>query len=115
MAKGYQISKVVKEVGSGVNDARPKFLALLEDMSITIIVVEYRNRATRFGARHIDTLLRGQVRMLEVANLAENATEDLLADLTSLIYSFCARLYGQRRATRKAETIVKQLQAKDEE
>lgn len=34
MAKGYQVSKVVKEVGSGVNDARPKFLALLEDTTL---------------------------------------------------------------------------------
>jgi predicted site-specific integrase-resolvase len=28
-AKGYQVAKVVKEIGSGVNDARPKLLALL--------------------------------------------------------------------------------------
>ena len=114
-AKGYQVSKVVKEIGSGVNDARPKFLALLEDTSISHIVVEHRDRATRFGARYIDTLLKGQGRTLEVVNLADNATEDVLADLTSIIYSFCARLYGQRRATRKTETIVKQLQAKEEE
>jgi putative resolvase len=115
MAKGYQVSKVVKEVGSGVNDARPKFLALLEDTSITTIVVEHKERASRFGMRYIDSPLRVQGRTLEVVNLSENATEDLLADLTSIIYSFCSRLYGQRRATRKTETIVKQLQAKDEE
>lgn len=115
MAKGYQVSKVMKEVGLGVNDARPKFLSLLEDTSITTIVVEHRDRATRFGARYIETLLHTQGRSLEVVNLAENATEDLLADFTSIIYSFCSRLYGQRRATHKTETIVKQLQAKDEE
>src|SRR5215470_15132830 len=39
-AKGYQVSKVVKEIGSGVTDARPKFLALLEDPSVGLIVVE---------------------------------------------------------------------------
>jgi putative resolvase len=38
-AKGYQISRVVKEIASGVNDSRPKLLALLEDQSITLIVV----------------------------------------------------------------------------
>ncbi len=115
MAKGYQVSKVVKEVGSGVNDARPKFLSLLEDTSITTIVVEHKDRASRFGVHYIDSLLRVQGRSLEVVNLSENGTEDLLADLTSIIYSFCARLYGQRRATRKTETIVKELQTKDEE
>jgi putative resolvase len=101
---------VVKEIGSGVNDARPKFLALLEDTSVGVIVVEHKDRASRFGVHYIDTLLRGQGRTLEVVNMAENGTEDLLADLTSIMYSFCARLYGQRRASRKMETIVKQLE-----
>src|SRR5690349_10842692 len=35
-AKGYQVAKVVKEIGSGVNDSRPKLLALLEDQSLTL-------------------------------------------------------------------------------
>jgi predicted site-specific integrase-resolvase len=48
-----------------------------------------------------------------VVNQAENSTEDLLADLTSIIYSFCARLYGQRRAKRKTEKIVQELEDKN--
>ncbi|GAC1500192.1 MAG: IS607 family transposase [Ktedonobacteraceae bacterium] len=115
MAKGYQIAKIVKEVGSGVNDARPKFLALLEDPSITVIVVEHKDRASRFGVRYIESLLRLQGRQLEIVNQAENGTEDLLADLTSIVYSFCARLYGQRMAKRKTEKIVEQLEGKEEQ
>ena len=113
-AKGYQISKVVKEVGSGINDARPKFLALLEDPSIDVIIVEHKDRASRFGVRYIESLLRVQGRTLEVVNQAEHGTEDLLADLTSIIYSFCARLYRQRRAKRKTEKIVQELEAQEE-
>src|SRR5204863_6789509 len=45
-AKGYQVAKVVKEVGSGVNESRPKFLALLENQSIQMIVVEHKDRGT---------------------------------------------------------------------
>jgi putative resolvase len=112
-AKGYQVAKVVKEIGSGVTDSRPKLLALLEDQSLSLIVVEHKDRLTRFGFRYLETLLRGQGRAIEVVNEAENGTEDLLADLTSIIYSFCARLYGQRRAKGKTETIVKQLEATD--
>jgi predicted site-specific integrase-resolvase len=112
-AKGYQVAKVVKEIGSGVNHSRPKLLALLEDQSFTLIVVEHKERLTRFGFRYLDTLLTGQGRAIEVVNLAENGTEDLLADLTSIIYSFCARLYGQRRAKRKTEQLVKELEAAD--
>lgn len=109
-ARGYQVSKVVKEIGSGVNDSRPKFLALLADPSIGRIVIEHKDRGTRFGFRYIETLLKTCGREIEVANQAENSTEDLLADLTSIIYSFCARLYGQRRAKRKTEKIVQELE-----
>ncbi len=114
-AKGYQVSKVVKEIASGVNDSRPKFLALLEDQAITLIVVEHKDRATRFGFRYLDTLLRGQGRAIEVVNLADNGQEDLLADLTAILYSFTARLYGQRRAKRKTETILATLEAGESE
>ncbi len=113
-AKGYQVGKVVKEIGSGVNDNRAKFLALLEDQRMRTIVVEHTDRATRFGFRCLETLLKGQGRTLEVVNLAESNREDLLTDLVSIIYSFAARLYGQRRAKRKTEAIVKQLQEADD-
>jgi putative resolvase len=114
-AKGYQVSKVVKEIGSGVNDARPKLLALLEDQGITLIVVEHKDRLTRFGFRCLETLLKGQGRALEVVNLSDNGQKDLLADLTAILYSFTARLYGQRRAKRKTKTIVANLEAGESE
>jgi predicted site-specific integrase-resolvase len=109
-ARGYQVSRVVKEIGSGVNDNRPKFLALLADPSIGRIVIEHKDRGTRFGFRYIETLLKTSGREIEVVNQAENSTEDLLADLTSIVYAFCARLYGQRRAKRKTEKIVQELE-----
>ena len=113
-AKGYQVAKVVKEIGSGVNDSRPKLLALLADQSINLIVVEHKDRLTCFGFRYIETLIKGQGRSVEVVNEASNGTEDLLADLVSSIYSFCARLYGQRRAKRKTEKIVAELEKGDD-
>src|SRR5260221_1813109 len=111
-ARGYQVAKVVKEVGSGVNDGRPQLLALLEEQGISLIVVEHKDRLTRFGFRYLDTLLKVQGRAIEVVNQAENGTEDLLADLTAIVYSFCARLYGQRRAKPQTEVIVREVEAK---
>jgi putative resolvase len=112
-AKGYQISQVVKEIASGVNDHRPRFIALLADTSITVIVVEHKDRATRFGFQYLETLLEKQDRRIEVVIQAENGKEDLLTDLVSIIYSFSARLYGQRRAKRKTEKAIEAL-TKDE-
>jgi predicted site-specific integrase-resolvase len=108
-AKGYQIQQVVKEIGSGVNDRRPKLLKLLTDPTITVLVVEHKDRATRFGYGYLETMLESQGRRIEVVNLADNGKEDLVTDLVSIIYSFSARLYGQRRAKRKTEQIVKTL------
>jgi putative resolvase len=112
-AKGYQIHQVIKEIGSGVNDSRPKFLKLLADLTITHILVEHQDRATRFGFRYLETLLEQQGRQLEVVNLADNGKEDLVSDLVSIIYSFSARLYGQRRAKRRTEHIIKELTNED--
>ena len=47
---------------------------------------------------------------IEVINLAENGKEDLVQDFVSIVTSFCARFYGQRRAKRKTERIIAELQ-----
>jgi putative resolvase len=111
LAKGYQISLVIKEIASGVNDSRPKLLSVLKDTSITRIVVEHKDRLTRFGANSILVLLEAQGRQVEIVNMAEDETVDLMEDLSSIFYSFCARMYGQRRAKRKTEKIVEELEA----
>ena len=110
-AKGYQVSTIVQEIASGVNESRPKLLALLEDQASTLIVVEQKDRLTRFGFRYLETLLKSQGRAIEVVHQAENDQEDLLADLTAILYSFTARLYGQRRAQRQTETVMRALEA----
>ena len=112
--RGYQVALVIKEIASGVNDSRPKLFSLLKDTSITRVVVEHRDRLTRFGFHYIDALFSVQGRVIEVVNPAENDKEELVADLASIIYSFCVRLYGQRRAKRKTEKVVQELQAKEE-
>ncbi len=71
--RSYQVSRVVKKIGSGVNDNHPKFLALLADPSIGHIVIEYKDRGARFGFRYIETLLKTYGREIEVVNLAETA------------------------------------------
>jgi putative resolvase len=89
--RGYRVVKLIKEVGSGVNDSRPRLLSLLRDPLITRVVVEHKDRLTRFGFRYIETLLEIQGRTIEVVNPAQNSKEDLLHDVASLVYSICAR------------------------
>jgi predicted site-specific integrase-resolvase len=110
-AKGYKVSRVITEVGSGINDTRKQWLSLLQDRMVRIIVVEHKDRFTRFGFTGYKTLLNTDGRDIEVVNEAENGKEDLLQDLVSIITSFCARLYGQKRCKRKTEKIIQELTA----
>jgi predicted site-specific integrase-resolvase len=110
-ANGWRIDQVVKEIASGVNDERPKLIKILTDQSVQRIVVEHKDRLTRVGYNYIDVLLQQRGGELVVINLADTDNEDLLQDLASIIYSFCARLYGKRRAKHKADLITKTLEA----
>ena len=105
-AKGYPVAWVVKEIGSGVNDTRPKLLKLLTDPSVSVIVVEHTDRLTRFGYNYLEQLLKMQDRRIEVINLAENGQEDLIQDFVSIVTSLCARLDGQRRSKRRTERLI---------
>ena len=102
-------------MGSGVNDHRQKFLSLLSDpvlnlRRITRIVAEHRDRLTRFGFNFLKVLTDRLGVEVEIVNSAENDKEELMQDLISIITSFCARYYGQRRSRRKTEKIIEALE-----
>ena len=106
-ARGWQVIDVVKETGSGVNDHRKKLEKLLRKSdSWDILVVEHKDRLTRFGFHYIDTLLIQLGKRVEVVNLADNDKEDLVQDLVAVIYSFSARMYGLRRSKRRTERLL---------
>lgn len=110
IANGWIVDKVVKEVGSGVNDKRKKLDSLLRsDENIARIVVEHKDRLTRFGFNYIEIIAEAKGFDIVVVNPAENDRDDLLEDLTSIITSFCARIYGQRRGKRKTEALTREL------
>lgn len=113
-AKGYQVVKEIKEIGSGLNDNRAKLNNLLKNDldTFSILLVEHKDRLTRFGFNYIDIMLNTHNKKIEVINLVDNDREDLVQDFISVITSFCARVYGQRRSKRKTEALIKEL--KDE-
>ncbi len=116
-ARGYQVAKEVTEIASGLNDSRPKFLKLLADPTIGTIIVEHKDRSTRFGWNYITTLMEAQGRRME-AVFPDETKDDLVNDFVSIITSMAARIYGRRGSRRKAERIkqcVEQvMQAEDE-
>ena len=110
-AKGYQIVKEIKDIGSGLNDNRSKLNELFEKElnNFEILLVEHKDRLTRFGFNYIDILLKSHNKKIEVINLVDNNKEDLIQDFVSVITSFCARIYSQRISKRKVEKLIKEL------
>ena len=110
-AKGYQIVKEIKDIGSGLNDNRSKLNELFEKElnNFEILLVEHKDRLTRFGFNYIDILLKSHNKKIEVINLVDNNKEGLIQDFVSVITSFCARIYSQRISKRKVEKLIKEL------
>lgn len=104
-SKGYKIHKEVKEVASGMNDNRRQLNAVLNDNKVTKIVVEHKDRLTRFGFNHMKLLLNRLNIQIEVINETENKKEELINDFVSIITSFCAKLYGKRNGKQKAKEL----------
>jgi predicted site-specific integrase-resolvase len=96
------------EVASGINDKRRQFHKMIDAIikkDINIIVVEYKDRLSRFGIGIITHFIEGLNCKLEV--IEEKATkeenEDLVNDVLALITSFSARLYGKRGGRKKLQ------------
>jgi putative resolvase len=111
-AKGYKTILNIKEIGSGLNDNRKKLNELLLNNNIDIILVEHKDRLTRFGFNYIEILLKNQNRKIEVINNIKDDKNDLIQDFISIITSFCARIYGQRKSKRNTEKLIKELNVK---
>jgi predicted site-specific integrase-resolvase len=113
-AEQIPIDMVVTEVGSVLNGHRRKFLALLRDPSVQRIVVERRDRFCRFGSEYVQAALAAQGRELVVVDSAE-VDDDLVRDMTEILTSMCARLYGKRGAQNRAKRAVAAAAADDRE
>lgn len=104
-AQGLAVAGVVTEVGSSVDGRRRKLHRLLADPGVGTIVVEHRDRLARFGVEHLEAALSATGRRLVVLDPTET-TDDLAGDITEVLTSMCARLYGRRAAKNRAARAV---------
>ena len=110
---GYEIINSQKEIAFGLNDTRTKLTKILNQVDEwDVLIVENKDRLTRFGFNLIEKLLEMQGKKILVINHTEdnNEKKDLINDLVSIIYSFSARIYGLRRAKNKKKEIVDLLE-----
>jgi len=106
---GYEIIHNIKEIGSGLNDDRKKLSKILTYNDWDTLIVENKDRLTRFGFNYLDLLLKMMNKKIVVINKTNDDKTDLVQDLVSIIYSFSARMYGLRKKKNK-EDIIKFLE-----
>lgn len=102
---GVDAPEVVTEVGSGMNDKRRKLNQLLADPTVTTIIVEHRDRLAQVNMGLIESTLKAQGRRILVVDDSE-LDDDLARDMTEVLTSFCARMYGRRGAKHKASAAM---------
>src|SRR5216683_2574107 len=103
-ARGYQVVAEVTEVASGLNDERPKLKKLLTDTRVGVLVIEHRDRLTRFGYGYITTLLEHQGRRVEAiypSDTSDDLVDDLVAVITSMPVRHAGRTTGACNASRR--------------
>lgn len=99
------VSRVVKEIGSGMNGRRRKLLSLLNDAKVTTIIVEHSDRLARFGVEHLRAALGASGRQIIILDEGE-VSDDLVKDMFDILTSMCARLYGKRSAKNRAKRAM---------
>ena len=103
--QGFRVDDVVKETGSGLNGNRRRLRRLVADHTVRTIVVEHRERLCRFGFEYVEAALAERGARIVVMEDGE-LEEDLVRDVTEVMTSLCARLYGRRSARRRAERAL---------
>lgn len=102
--KGHSVDKIYKEIASGMNDHRPQFWKMF-DNDYTVIVVENKDRLTRFGFNYLFMLSKKLGITIDVVNKDHEDETDLIKDMIAVVTSFCCRLYGARRGQNKAGKV----------
>lgn len=103
---GARVVRVEAEVGSGMSGKRSKLRRLLADLDVTVVVVEHRDRLGRMSTELVEAALPAHGRRLVVLDPGE-VDDDLVRDMTEVLTSFCARLYGRRSARNRAEKALR--------
>ena len=92
-----------------MNGQRKGLLRLLANKNINIIIVEHRDRLTRFGFSYLEASLKASGRKIIVVDENE-VQDDIVRDLHEVIMSMCTRLYGKRSAKNKADKAIGAIQ-----
>lgn len=103
--KKMNVGYIIKDVGSGLSDTRNGFVKitnLVIDKKITKLIIEHRDRLTRFQYNFIEKMFNSYgVEIIHIEKNDVSEQEDLVTDIISLMASFSGKVYGKRSAERR--------------
>ena len=96
--KKYKVEHIIKDMGTGLNDKRNGFIKLCKlvtEKKINKVVIEHKDRLTRFQYNLIEFFFNSYGVDIELADKKEyTEQEELVNDMMMLIASFSGRLYS---------------------
>ena len=107
--KKYHVEYILDEVGSGLNDKRKKLgklMELAEQHKISKLIVEHKDRLTRFNYEILVRFFNSHGVSVEYVEETLGGTfeAELVKDLLSLITVFSAKLHGKRSKENRERT-----------
>lgn len=107
----YTITDIIKDCGSGLNDNRKGYIKLCNlviNRKIDKVIIEHRDRLTRFGYDTIERFFNSYGVTIELVDKkVYTETEELTNDMMMLLASFSGKLYSQRaRENRKIKNSM---------
>jgi len=113
--KGYEITTIISEQASGLNEKRQglrRLFRLAAEGKIDVVLVEFKDRLARFGFAYIVQAFDAYGVRVEVLDgpVAVDAAQELVQDMLAIVAVFAARLYGKRAQTfrQKVRTAAKE-------
>jgi len=110
-AKGFVVDEWIEEIGGGLNFRRPKFLAIISDITtgkVERVVVAHKDRLARFGIDLLVHLAKENSCEIVVLNPESLSPEqEMVQDLMTITHCFSARLYGLRNYRKALQKAVK--------
>ena len=109
---GYEITKIYKEIASGINDNRRELIKMFKDLSaLDKIVIEYEDRLARFGYNYLKEFAKSY--NVEIETIEQNAkleaNEEMVNDLVGIVTCFSTKIYGARGG-RKLKMALTELE-----
>ena len=122
-AKGYKVVEVLEDIASGLNTQRKGLLnlfKLVEERSIDVVLITYKNRLTRFGFEYIEEFFSTMGVKIEVifGEEPKDATQELVEDLIFIITSFAGngiRSHKKTLLVQGVKKLIGELSGEDDE